>query len=298
MQSLTVAVPAKINLSLDVVGRRADGYHLLQSIMQSVSLYDEVYVELDRQGQGIILLCDRPGIPLDDRNTCYRAAGQFLAQAGLMAGVRIFLHKRIPEAAGLAGGSSDAAGVLYALSELCDHPLSLARLQGVAARIGADVPFCLQGGTVLCEGIGEALTPLPPFTGVPLLLVKPDFGLSTPWVFRQLNLASLGLRPDHPAIQAALAAFDLEGLAVSTANVLESVSIPAHPELSLIKQALHEAGATVAMMSGSGPTVFGLFANSQLRDAAQAVLPARLPPRCQLLAAETVSLGPHLTGNI
>jgi 4-diphosphocytidyl-2-C-methyl-D-erythritol kinase len=293
MQAMTVQVPAKINLSLDVTGRRPDGYHLLSTIMQSISLFDQVYVEIDRQGKGIILLCDRPGIPLDERNTCHRAASLFLDAARIEAGVRIFLQKQIPEAAGLAGGSSDAAGVLYALSELFGHPLKPVQLQALAVQVGADVPFCLRGGTILCEGIGEVLTPLPAFADQLVILVKPGFGLATPWVFKQLDLAHLAPRPRQKEVCDALAHLDLAALAQATANVLESVSIKAHPLLAEIKQALLAAGASLAMMSGSGPTIFGLFASEDLQKSALARLPDLLPAGCQIYAARTLAQGPR-----
>jgi 4-diphosphocytidyl-2-C-methyl-D-erythritol kinase len=296
VQSLTIEASAKINLSLDVVGKRPDGYHLLATVMQSVAWSDRVYLELDRQGNGLMLLSDTPGIPLDARNTAYRAARLFADAAGLDAGVRIYLEKRIPEAAGLAGGSSDAAAVLYGLSELCSHPLSRERLFELAAQVGADVPFCLAGGTVLCEGIGEILTPLPSLPATPLLLVKPDFGLKTPWVFSQLDLENLGPRPDHPRLLAALASGDLAAARERTANVLETVSTQAHPELGQLKARLTALGSPLAMMSGSGPTVFGLFADSDTRDEAVAVLTRELPPSWQLIRSETCAQGQRIVG--
>lgn len=295
MSALTVLAPAKINLSLDVTGRREDGYHLLHTVMQSVSLADEVFVEYDRRGNGIILLCSQPGIPLDARNTCFRAAEQYLAVARLNGGVRIFLDKRIPEAAGLAGGSSDAAAVLFALSALCGKPLKPTQLQAIAARVGADVPFCLTGGTVLCTGIGEILTPLPAWPGLPLILVKPDFGLATPWVFKQLDLTGLGRRPDQTAVLRAVSGQNLDSLADATANVLESVSLPAYPELARIKSALQASGASLTLMSGSGPTLFGIYPSLGQRTAALASLPAALPAGCRIFAAETVDHGPRQT---
>ena len=296
MQSLTIEAAAKINLSLDVVGKRPDGYHLLATVMQSVAWSDRVYLELDRQGNGLMLLSDTPGIPLDERNIAYRAARLFLEAAGLDAGVRIYLEKRIPEAAGLAGGSSDAAAVLAGLSELSSHPLSRGHLFELAAQVGADVPFCLAGGTVLCEGIGEILTPLPPLQTTPLLLVKPDFGLKTPWVFSQLDLGHLGPRPDHPRLLAALARGDLAAAQSCTANVLETVSTMAHPELGQLKSRLAALGSTMAMMSGSGPTIFGLFADTDARDEAAAALTRELPASWQLIRSETCAQGQRIVG--
>ncbi|MBP1757407.1 MAG: 4-(cytidine 5-diphospho)-2-C-methyl-D-erythritol kinase [Firmicutes bacterium] len=291
MHSLTVEAAAKINLSLDVVGKRPDGYHLLSTVMQSISLSDRVYIELDRQGNGLIILSDRPNIPLDERNTAHKAARRFLEATGISAGVRIFLEKKIPDAAGLAGGSSDAAAVLYGLSELCGHPLDMARLYEIAAAVGADVPFCFHGGTVLCEGIGEILTPLPVFEQVPLILIKPDFGISTPWAFSQLNLADLGPRPDNSQLMTAMAQKDLAAMQTATANVLETVSLPAYPVLGELKQQLQDLGAGLAMMSGSGPTVFGLFGSVAQRDQALAQLKTQLPDTYQVFAAMTQAQG-------
>lgn len=291
MQTITIHAAAKINLSLDVVGKRPDGYHLLATVMQSISLSDRVYIEFDRQGNGLILLADQPGIPLDERNTAHRAARRFLDAAGLSAGVRIFLEKHIPDAAGLAGGSSDAAAVLLGLSELTGNPLSSVQLHQIATSIGADVPFCYQGGTVLCEGIGEILTPVAAFTPIPLLLIKPDFGISTPWSFSQLNFQNLGPRPDHGRLFEAMAARDLLTMDAVTANVLETVAIPVYPILNELKDRLKSLGAGFARMSGSGPTVFGLFDSIATRDTAQKTLKAELPDSYRVLACETQAMG-------
>lgn len=294
MQALTVEAAAKINLSLDVVGKRPDGYHLLSTIMQSVSLSDRVYIELDRQGNGLIVLSDRPDIPTDDRNTASKAARRFLEATGLSAGVRIFIEKRIPAAAGLAGGSSDAAAVLLGLSKLCGQPLSPGQLLQIAASIGADVPFCLQGGTQLCEGIGEIMTPLDNFDHVPLILVKPDFGIATPWAFSQLSLADLGPRPDTEKLVSGMRRKDLAAMREATANVLETVSIKAHPVLVTLKSQLAELGAGMAMMSGSGPTVFGLFDSAAQRDLAFQAIKDRLPATYQCFTANTQAFGQHI----
>ncbi len=294
MQALTVEAAAKINLSLDVVGKRPDGYHLLSTIMQSITLSDRVYIELDKQGNGLIVLSDRPDIPTDERNTAYKAARRFLDATGLTAGVRIFIEKKIPEAAGLAGGSSDAAAVLHGLSALCGHPLDQSHLLQIATSVGADVPFCLHGGTVLCEGIGEIMTPLATLDQVPLILVKPDFGIATPWAFSQLDLAELGPRPDHARLISAMQNKDLTAMREATANVLETVSIKAHPVLDSLKLQLRELGAGLAMMSGSGPTVFGLFDTAALRDQAFIAIKSQLPVSYQCFAANTQAFGQHI----
>ncbi|MDD2534089.1 MAG: 4-(cytidine 5'-diphospho)-2-C-methyl-D-erythritol kinase [Eubacteriales bacterium] len=287
MQTITQNAAAKINLSLDVVGKRPDGYHLLSTVMQSISLSDRVYIEFDKLGNGLILLADQAHIPLDERNTAHRAARRFLDAAGLSAGVRIFLEKHIPDAAGLAGGSSDAAAVLTGLSKLTGHPLSVAQLHEITTSIGADVPFCYQGGTVLCEGIGEIMTPLVAFEQTPMILIKPDFGISTPWAFSQLNLENLGPRPDYDRLYAAMTTHNLVAMDAATANVLETVALPAYPVLDDLKARLKTLGAGFSRMSGSGPTVFGLFDTVALRDAAYQALTAELPKTYQVISCET-----------
>ena len=298
MSQLAVSAPAKINLSLDVVGRRKDGYHLLSTVMQSLELADRVTVGLDMDTVGIRLTCSKPGIPLDRRNTAWRAAHSFMAAIGLEAGVTIDLEKKIPVSAGLAGGSSDAAAVLFALDQLLPGRLTRNRLFKLAGSIGADVPFCLQGATVLCEGIGDKLTLLPPLDQIPVLLCKPDFGLSTPWVFKRLDLDNLGSRPDQPAILADLQAHDLPGLGLHTANVLESVSMPAHPVLQDLKHMLKNAGAAAALMSGSGPTVFGLFPDGAACEAARQQLVRQAPPATLILATHTADHGPQIMNDL
>jgi len=291
MQSLTLEACAKINLSLDVAGTRPDGYHLLTTVMQSVSLSDRVYLELDRQGNGLILLANDSSIPLDERNTAHKAARHFLDATGIDAGVRIFLEKAIPTEAGLAGGSTDAAAVLHGLNELCGKPLSMEQLLDLATRIGADVPFCLTGGTVLCTGIGEILTPLEAFARVPLILVKPDFGISTPWAFQRYDENPATVHPNHSKLFSAMQQRDLPAMQDATANVLETVSIQAHPILDSLKQHLLDLGAGMALMSGSGPTVFGLFRETAHRDRAYAALEQRLPDGYRIFSATTRGQG-------
>lgn len=297
MSQLTVSAPAKINLSLDVVGRRADGYHLLSTVMQSLELADCVTVALDPGSTGIRLTCSAAGIPLDRRNTAWRAAQSFMKAIGLETGVSIGIEKKIPVSAGLAGGSADAAAVLYALNNLLPGRLARSQLFDLAGSIGADVPFCLQGATVLCEGIGEKLTLLPSLDKIPVLLCKPDFGLSTPWVFSRLDRGNLGPRPDQPAILAALQAHDLTGLSLNTANVLESVSLPAYPVLQDLKHLLKNAGASVALMSGSGPTVFGLFLDGAACETARQQMVRQAPPATLILATHTTDHGPQILDN-
>ena len=294
MQSRTLLAPAKVNLALDVTGRRPDGYHLLWTIMQSISIGDQVRVQVDPSADGIHLSCGRARLPADSRNTAWRAAAVFIAEAELKAGVKIILQKKIPTAAGLAGGSTDAAAVLAALENLYPGRISRHRLFELAARIGADVPFCLEGGTVLCQGIGEVLTPLPAWEDIPILLVKPGFGLSTPWIFGQFRLDNPGPRPDQAAVLKAVRTRDLQALSAATNNVLESVSLAARPELARIKTLLAESGAGLTLMSGSGPTIFGLYSTRRDCEAARDYLTGKLLKDTMVIMGRTVAHGPFL----
>lgn len=297
MRRLILEAPAKINLSLDVVGRREDGYHLLSTVMQSLRLADRISLTVDLEAPGIDLSCDRCGLPTDQRNTAWRAASMFQRIAGLSersgSGIKIEIEKRIPIEAGLAGGSADAAAVLFGLDQLFPGLVLAGQLYELAAQIGADVPFCLKGGTVLCEGIGERLTPLPVWQGLPILLCKPKGGLLTSWVFGQLNLDSVGRRPDQAGVLDAIRKKDMKGLARSAANVLESVSLLAVPELSRIKLALMDGGAELAMMSGSGPTVFGIFRNHEDLTAADRMLRQLQIPELMLISTTSGNSGPQ-----
>jgi len=299
MQRLTIDAPAKINLSLDVVGRRDDGYHLLSTVMQSLDLSDTLWLAVCPDTGSLTLTCDFSEIPADRRNTAYRAAEKF-RQAAFSAGecqpgLQIHIQKRIPAAAGLAGGSADAAAVLCGLSRLFPGRLTRRRLFELAAEIGADVPFCLQGGTVLCEGIGERLTLLPPWTGLSVLLCKPRLGLSTAAVFSLLKLDQLGRRPEQDRVLEAVGKQDLELLSDATANVLEAVSATFMPEIAATRSFLTAAGAQAVLMSGSGPTVFGLFDRSDQCEKAAWQLDGCLPSGTSLWIARTTAEGPRLT---
>lgn len=297
MRRLILEAPAKINLSLDVVGRRDDGYHLLSTVMQSLRLSDRICLTVGLKQPDIDLCCDRSGLPLDQRNTAWRAASLFMQEAGLSGqtgqGIQIQIDKRIPLEAGLAGGSADAAAVLFGLDTLFPGMVESGQLYKLAARIGADVPFCLKGGTVLCEGIGEQLTPLPAWKDMMLLLCKPSGGLLTSWVFANLKMASVAGRPDQEGVLRAIRNQDLTDLAQCTANVLESVSFAARPELCKIKQTLLAYGAALAMMSGSGPTVYGIFQDPcSLAIAAENL--SRQMPGLELFVTTSSDSGPQV----
>ena len=251
MHALTRMCPAKVNLFLKVIGRRPDGYHNLITVMQPLSLADELTLTLT--GKAIGLACDHPELPQDERNLAYRAAQVFQAARGQKFGVEIRLKKNIPVAAGLGGGSSNAAGVLIGLNALHGYPLSYGTLHRLAARLGADVPFFLLGGPALGRGIGTELTPLrlPAYWYV---LVNPGFAVPTGWVYANLTLNRN--RTEENVICGRLAC---QTWATWFDNDLESVTLKAFPQLGVLKVALSRQGAQATLMSGSGPTVFGVF---------------------------------------
>ncbi|HEY6097605.1 MAG TPA: 4-(cytidine 5'-diphospho)-2-C-methyl-D-erythritol kinase, partial [Candidatus Deferrimicrobium sp.] len=251
--AISFLAPAKLNLSLQVFGKRPDGYHHIRSVMVPVSLYDEVTVE--EAPAGIHVECDAPGVPTDAANSCHKAAALFLAWAGTPAGVRIRIRKAIPAESGLGGGSSDAAAALKGLIALSGkHPPPEALL-AMAVRVGADVPFFLPGGAALVEGFGERLTPLPwnvPFHAV---IVRPAFGLST-----REGYARLGREPGAPPPHGPVPSFrTFSEVAAVVRNDFEAAWGPSHPEIAAIKRELAAAGSAAAGLSGSGSALFGLF---------------------------------------
>lgn len=248
---------AKINIGLDVLARRPDGYHEVRMVMQTVGLHDEITVETCDE-PGIFISSDSGKVPLGEDNLIYKAAALIMKEYSLLRGVRIKLTKNIPVAAGLAGGSTDAAATLRAIDRLYDLGLSDDRLCELGVCIGADVPYCLTGGTVLCEGIGEKMTKLDAHPSCTVLLAKPPEGVSTAYVYKHLELDKV-THPDIDAIIDGIRANDLNAVASHTGNVLESVTIPEHPVIGRIKDIMRNNGAKASLMSGSGPTVFGLF---------------------------------------
>lgn len=256
---VSLLAPAKINFTLDVLGKRPDGYHDVRMVMQTVSLCDTVQLECG--GSGIQLFSDSDCVPADQRNLAYRAAEAFYRYTKLAPSVKIHLEKRIPVSAGLAGGSSDGAAVLLGLNQLYHSPLSVQQLCAIGKTIGADLPFCILGGTALAEGIGEKLTPLPAFPDCSIVLATPPIAVSTPWVYAQMDTATDLCHPDTEAFLRHLEAGNLEGLAALLCNVMESVVCSHHPVISQIKRTLADAGAIGSAMSGSGPSVFGLFSS-------------------------------------
>ncbi len=257
MKYIDIKARAKVNLALDVLGKRPDGYHNLRMVMQAINLYDRVRVGLvDR---GIQLRCNDKSLPLDENNLAYRAAMLLKDRFQISQGAVIFIQKNIPVAAGLAGGSSDGAAVLKALNELWDIGLSREELMELGLALGADVPYCILGGTALAEGIGEVLTPLRGLPKTWMVLVKPEIDVSTRWVYTHLVLDTLANRPDIDAMVRAVELGDISAVAKGLGNVLENVTANRYPIINSIKERLTKAGALGSAMSGSGPTVFGIF---------------------------------------
>ena len=258
---------AKINLGLDVLGRRENGYHDVRMIMQSVYLYDEVKLDQSEE-PGIRVRTNLGFLPTGEGNIAYKAAQMLTDEFGIGPGIDISLNKHIPVAAGLAGGSADAAAVLFGLSRMFGLKLSQKELMERGVKLGADVPYCIMRGTVLAEGIGEELTVLPAMPKCTVLIAKPPVSVSTKVVYEALDAREITVHPDIDGIIEGLKEGNLKRIASSMGNVLESVTIPMHPVIEQIKDEMKAAGALNAMMSGSGPTVFGLFENrAAARDA-------------------------------
>ncbi len=263
---IKISLPAygKINIGLDVTGIREDGYHLVSMVMQQVELHDTVELALTEE-PGVVMTTDDSDLPTDDGNLCVRAAKLMLGEYKPNQGLRIHLTKRLPVAAGMAGGSTDAAAVFVGLNKLLNLNLTTAELCEKALALGADIPYCISGGTALAEGIGEELTPLPGLPQWPVLIAKPNLMVSTKEVYQALDSLQ---NPIHPPMGPLVSKINEtnstclkpEAIAPLMGNILEGVTIEKHPIIEKIKKTMLENGAAIAMMSGSGPTVFGLFA--------------------------------------
>lgn len=272
MESMKLNAYAKINLSLDVTGKLPNGYHTVRMIMDSVGLHDDVTLT-PNTSNCITLSCDRSYIPTDDRNLAVRAAKLFFEEAKIhCAGLHIDLVKRIPAAAGLAGGSTDAAAVLKGLDQMYETKYSLEKLCEMGVKLGADIPYCLCGGTMLAEGIGEMLTPIPAPPHCYIVLCKPEFSVSTPEVYAKMNGGELPVHPDTTGLIQCLRMGDYDGLCHRLYNVMETVVAAKHEEIGHIKDVLLSCGAEGAVMSGSGPTTFGLFRREEAAKTAYEVL--------------------------
>lgn len=258
MDFIKLKARAKINITLDVLSDRSDGYHELQMIMQTVNLCDNLFIK--RSGvPGITLKSNLTWLPCDERNLIYKAAQKMTELYDLKEGIYIDLNKTIPVAAGLAGGSTDCAATLVGIRSLFQLDISDEELMAIGKELGADVPYCIKRGTALAEGIGEKLTTLPPFPNCYVLLAKPPINVSTAMVFKAFDESVVEKRPDNKKIIEYIEKGDLEAVCGEMCNVLETVTIKAHPIIADIKAAMLANKAVGSMMSGSGPTVFGFF---------------------------------------
>ncbi|MGN0484397.1 MAG: 4-(cytidine 5'-diphospho)-2-C-methyl-D-erythritol kinase [Lachnospiraceae bacterium] len=258
MDELKLKALAKINVGLDVVRKREDGYHEVRMIMQTVNIYDKIKMSLRKDGK-ITVQTNLYYLPSNENNLVYKAAKLLKDEFQIPEGVHIELEKHIPVAAGMAGGSSDAAAVLFGMNKLFGLDLSKRQLMQRGVKIGADVPYCLMRGTALSEGIGEILTPLSPMPKCAVLVAKPGISVSTKFVYENLKLTDQTIHPDIDALVQDMKDRDLHALASHMGNVLETVTIPEFPVIAQLKEEMKRQGALQAMMSGSGPTVFGFF---------------------------------------
>ena len=267
MKDISVKALAKINLGLDVVRRREDGYHEVRMVMQTIHLFDRLEMAKNSSGE-ISITTNLSFLPTNRNNLVYRAAELLREEFQIKDGLTINLHKHIPVAAGMAGGSTDAAAVLYGMNRMFNLGLKREELMERGVKIGADVPYCIMRGTALAEGIGEKLTALPPMVKCPVLIAKPQISVSTKFVYENLRLNDKTVHPDIDALVENIRKKDLNAVASEMGNVLETVTIPNYPVIAQIKEHMLEQGAVGAMMSGSGPTVFGLFEDGDTAVAA------------------------------
>lgn len=271
MREIKLKAMAKINLGLDVVRKREDGYHEVRMIMQTIRMYDQIMLT-EQKEPGIKVKTNVSFLPVNEDNLVYKAAKLLMDEFQVTSGVEIDLRKFIPTAAGMGGGSSDAAAVLVGVNRMFKLGLSKQQLMERSVAIGADVPFCVLRGTALAEGIGEVLTPLPSLPKCFVLIAKPPINVSTKFVYTNLRANELTWHPDIDGQIQALRDGDLKEVCRKMGNVLENVTIPAYPIISTIKEKMLQCGAVNAMMSGSGPTVFGIFSEREQAEKAAELL--------------------------
>lgn len=271
MNEIKMRAYAKVNLGLDVLRRREDGYHDVKMVMQNIDLFDKICIRKNA-GRGVTMRTNLAFLPTDGSNLACKAARLLMDEFDIDSAVYIDLYKFIPVAAGMAGGSADAAAVLYGMNKMFELGLSLEELMARGVRLGADIPYCLMGGTVLAEGIGEKLTELKPFPDCCFVVAKPPFSVSTRFVYENLVLDSNTKHPDIDGILAAIDQGDIYGAADRLENVLESVTVKEYPDIEGIKDRMKECGALNALMSGSGPAVFGIFDDEQKAAACNRIL--------------------------
>lgn len=267
MNQIRIKAMAKVNLGLDVLRRLENGYHEVKMVMQTVDLYDELTV-VKEETKEITITSNAGELPLNEDNLIYKAAKLLFQKAGNEYGVSIHLNKNIPIAAGMAGGSTDAAATLLAVNALFGFGYSKEELAEIGVKIGADVPYCIYGGTCLSEGIGEILTKLPDAPDCYIVIAKPPIGVSTKYVYENLHIETVQEHPDMDGMVEAIQKGSLKDVTDKMGNVLETVTVKRYPEIAKMKQCLLDNGAENALMSGSGPTVFGIFTERKTADKA------------------------------
>ena len=268
---------AKLNLTLDVLGKREDGFHDLKSVMQTISVRDDIEIDIGT-GKPWCLKCDKEDIPCDERNLAWKAAKVYCkAMNKDPDGLEIRITKRIPSQAGMGGGSADAAAVLRALNEYYGYPLSIGALAELGAQVGSDVPFCVVGGTCMCEGRGERLRKLTNMPDCIFVVCKPDFSVSTPELYKKIDEVAISKRPDHQAMESGLLAGDLEKVAHNLFNVFDPVVTQDHLELNYIKSLFHQYGAVGYQMTGSGSAVFAVVSEFEVAAVICNMLKANYP---------------------
>lgn len=260
---MKIQAMSKVNLALDVLRKREDGYHEVRMVMQTLQLHDELSIT-KRKDDRIVINCTDSSIECDENNLIYKAAKLLMESSGVWSGLDIFLIKNIPVAAGMAGGSTDAAAILIAVNELLGLKKNVEELKEIGVKIGADVPYCIEGGTQLSEGIGEKLKKLPSVPDSFVVVLKPHISVSTKYVYENLHVDTIEHHPNVDNMLEAISEGSIAGIAASMENILENVTEKKYPVISKLKNILKENGADNAIMSGSGPTVFGLFSNESV----------------------------------
>ena len=271
MDSIRLKARAKINLGLDVLGKREDGYHEVRMVMQTIGIYDRLILTKIPEEE-IRITSNLAFLPVNENNLIYKAIKLLKDEYHFPGGISVDLNKFIPVAAGMAGGSTDAASTMFGVNRLFGLNLSMGKMMELGVRLGADVPYCVMRGTALAEGIGEKLTRITPVPHMWILIAKPQINVSTRLVYEQLDMGGIQKHPDIDGIIRAIEAQDVVRIAQSMGNVLENVTVPLYPVIETIKQDMLSHGAINAMMSGSGPTVFGIFPDEQTTLACQAFL--------------------------
>lgn len=267
MNGLKIKAMSKINLGLDVLRRREDGYHEVRMVMQTLKLCDELTI-IRREDDSINISCNIDGLECDENNLIFKAAKKVMEHAGVYSGLDIHLEKRIPIAAGMAGGSTDAAATLVGVNKLLNLGLTIEELKIIGVTIGADVPYCIEGGTQLSEGIGEILTKLKPAPQCFVLIAKPHIGVSTKYVYENLHVDKIVIHPDIDGMLDGIERSDIFDIADNMENILENVTENKYPVIKMLKDMMLEEGALNSLMSGSGPTVFGLFQSEEMANRA------------------------------